>query len=419
MSIFHREKKIFYGWWIVAACFFISMYISAAFTFGFTALFEPIVQEFGWSYTQVAFAASLRGIEAGIFAPLVGLFVDRWGARKLIISGAILNGIALLLLSRVNSLVMFYMVFIIIGIGVSTCIGVVPMTVVAKWFRKKMPLAIGIVVSGTGASGLLIPVMSRFIDILQWRTVVAIIGLGMWCIIIPLALLVRHRPEQYGYNPDGIEYPEESGVEKKVESSGGKKDILKKLRTGVFWQIALVYLCSFAVVSSVVTHNMPYLGTVGIDRLTASMVAGAVPLFTIAGRLGFGWLGNRVNKKQLSVTAFLLILLGVLCYGYIGTAGTWLVFPFLCLFGVGYGGIVPMMPVLVREYFGARNFGTILGFAMGIMTIGQLIGPPLAGKVYDTWSSYQGIWFGFVILMLGVVAGVIALPSGKEGYDTA
>jgi MFS family permease len=78
-----------------------------------------------------------------------------------------------------------------------------------------------------------------------------------------------------------------------------------------------------------------------------------------------------------------------------------------------------MMPVLVREYIGIRHFGTTLGFIMGIMTIGQLVGPPLSGNVYDNWGSYQGVWLGFVVLMLGVVAGVIALPSRKQNRDFA
>ncbi len=419
MSIFHKKKKIFYGWWIVAACFFISMYVSASVTFGFTALFDPIVQEFGWTYAQVAFASSLRGIEAGIFAPLVGVFVDRWGPRKLIIAGAVVTGCAMLMFSRIHSLAGYYGVFILIGIGTSATTSVVTMTAVSNWFRKKMSLAVGIVVSGTGASGLLIPLLSSLIDKFQWRTTVAIAGIGMWCIVIPLALIVRHKPEQYGYFPDGIEGQVTVNVEDKTGNGGGKKAIPEILKNGLFWQIALVYMFSFLVVSSVVTHNMPYLGTIGIDRLTASMIAGAVPLFTIAGRFGFGWLGNRAKAKRLSMTASLFIMLGLLCYAYIGAAGTWLVVPFLCFFGLGYGGVVPMMPVLVREYIGLRHFGTTLGFVMGIMTIGQLVGPPLSGNVYDTLGSYQSVWLGFVVLMLGVMAGIIALPSKKENRDSA
>ncbi len=77
-------KNLYYGWWVVLACFIIGLYVSAATFFGFTAFFEPIRQEFGWSYTQISFATSLRGFEMGIFAPIVGFLVDRFGSRRLL-----------------------------------------------------------------------------------------------------------------------------------------------------------------------------------------------------------------------------------------------------------------------------------------------------------------------------------------------
>jgi MFS family permease len=160
---------------------------------------------------------------------------------------------------------------------------------------------------------------------------------------------------------------------------------------------------------------MPYLGSVGIDRLTASMVAGGLPLFTIAGRVGFGWLGNKFDVKRLSMSTFLLVGLGTLCYAYISTSSMWLIFPFLLLFGLGYGGSVPMLPVMVREYVSKRRFGLTLGFAMGLMTMGQLAGPPVAGWVYDTWSSYHNIWLIFSGAMIAVLIGILTLPpAGKE-----
>lgn len=85
-------KKVYYGWWIVLACFFIGLYVGGVVYYGFTAFFEPLIEEFGWSYTQISFAASLRGLEMGIFAPLIGFLVDRFGSRKLILCGTITVG---------------------------------------------------------------------------------------------------------------------------------------------------------------------------------------------------------------------------------------------------------------------------------------------------------------------------------------
>ena len=87
--------KIFYGWWIVGACFVISFYVAGVVYFGFTAFFEPIANEFGWSYTQISFAASLRGIEVGLLSPAVGILIDRLGPRWIMFGGAILAGCGL------------------------------------------------------------------------------------------------------------------------------------------------------------------------------------------------------------------------------------------------------------------------------------------------------------------------------------
>ena len=114
-----KSSRVFYGWWIVGACFLLSLYTGGTFILGFTAFFEPIANEFGWSYTQVSLAASLRGANMGLLAPLMGFLVDRWGPRRLILGGIVLLGIALILLSRVTSLSMFYGTFIIVAFGIS------------------------------------------------------------------------------------------------------------------------------------------------------------------------------------------------------------------------------------------------------------------------------------------------------------
>ena len=110
-------KKIFYGWWIVLACSLICLYGGGIVFFGFTAFFDPIREEFGWSYTQISLAASLRGLEAGVFAPLIGFLVDRFGPRKLMLWGTIIVGFGLILLSLTQSLAIFYASVMLIGFG--------------------------------------------------------------------------------------------------------------------------------------------------------------------------------------------------------------------------------------------------------------------------------------------------------------
>ena len=153
------RKKIFYGWWIVGACFILGLYKSSVVFYGFTAFMEPLVRDFGWTYTQVSFAVSLRGLEMGIFNPLAGFLVDRFGARKMILAGTFTVGLGLIFLSLTQSLIMFYAASLILAFGAGSCAGVVFMVAVAKWFHKKVGLAFGVTASGIGASGLLVPII--------------------------------------------------------------------------------------------------------------------------------------------------------------------------------------------------------------------------------------------------------------------
>jgi MFS family permease len=401
-----KPRRIFYGWWVVIACFFISLYTGGVIFYGFTAIFEPLVDEFGWSYAQISLAASLRGLEAGLLAPLVGMLVDRWGPRKLLLSGVVIVSLGLMLLSRTTSLGMFYGAFALLATGMSTCSGTVLMTAVANWFRKKIGIAMGIMICGYGCSGLLVPIIVKLVDTYEWQKAIAILTIGLLALCLPLSVLVRHKPEQYGYQPDGeaentvVPNPSLAQAET-VEADIGTRQALKS-RT--FWHLALALLCQAMMLSTVVTHVMPYLSSINIPRARSSLIAMAIPLTSISGRLGLGWLGDRLDKRRVIAAAFAMIFGGLLCFAFASLEATWLLVLFLILFGIGYGGNNTLRGSAVREFFGRRNFGAIHGLVIGIMMLGSITGPPLAGWVFDNWGTYQPIWFVFTGL---AVAGIL------------
>ncbi|HET6477623.1 MAG TPA: MFS transporter [Dehalococcoidales bacterium] len=411
-----RSPHIFYGWWIVGACFTLALYMSGAVFYGFTAIFEPIAEEFGWSYTSISIAASLRGLEAGLLAPVVGIMVDRWGPRRFIFGGVICIGLGLLLLTQVQSIGMFYAAFILMSLGISSCGISVTVTAVANWFHRRVGLATGITVSGYGFSGVLVPLMVRLIDTYDWRTAIGVMGIGMLVIGLPLSLLVRHKPEQYGYLPDGEERSAVLSGEEAVKKLTKKVSITARqaMRTRTFWLIVLAVMPQFVAVPAVITHVMPYLSSKGVVRATSALVATAIPLLSIGGRFGFGWFADRYVAKQLSAFALIMLTLGLVCFEYISLGWTWLLVPFLVLFGFGYGGINTMVGVLLREHFGRGNFGTIIGVVWGILMLGTVAGPPIAGWVFDNWGSYQGTW---LVMSGSVFIGAIIMtmtPRVKE-----
>jgi len=413
-----KQKKMFYGWWIVAASFFISLYIGGVVFYGFTAFLEPIANETGWSFTQVSLAASLRALMMGLLAPLIGILVDRWGPRRLIFSGLVIIMVGLFLLSDATSLGMFYGAFALIALGMSASTLTVLMTAMANWFRRKIGIASGIAICGFGFSGLLIPVIVKLIEVYEWRMTVSILALGI-LVILPLSLLFRHKPEEYGYSPDGqVEEPAtyDNGprLSQAVEVEVKVKQALK---SGTFWRLALSFTCHMTVISATITHIMPYLSSIGTGKSISSLVAAAIPLVSISGRLGLGWLGDKVDRKLVATGAFAMMGFGLLCFGYASTAGTWLLVPFLVLFGVGYGGSNALRPSLGREYFGRTNFGTIFGLIIGMGALGETIGPALAGWVYDNWDSYQGIWFVFAGLAAVALISMLTVPPVSKGEE--
>jgi len=397
----------FYGWWVVLASFVIALYVGGT-QFGFTAFFEPIVGEFGWSYTHVSIAFSIRGLEMGILAPFMGFLVDRFGSRKVVFAGVLVTGCGLILITVINYLVMFYAAFILLALGESGCTSIVLMTAVAQWFRKNVGKAMGIVACGFGAGGILIPPIVWFIDLFGWRTALIILGLGMWALGIPLSFIIHHRPEQYGYSPDGE-------IQAEPSPSHGGRDIdegvpfREALRGGNFWRMGIVESIRMMIAMTVIAHVMPYLSSIGMSRSSAAFVATSIPVLSILGRFGFGWLGDIFDKKYVMAGVYSLLGMGTLAFSYIHLK--WLIFPFLLLFPLAFGGSVPLRGAIVREYFGRASFGKLFGIIMGMAGIGRFIGPMAAGWTFDKMGSYHLVWLCFtgttvvaVVLLLGLKA---------------
>ena len=410
-----KRPRIFYGWYIVAASLVNLLYTGGVAHFGFTAVFEPIVDEFKWSYAQVSLASSLRGFEMGLLAPVVGFLVDKWGPKKMVFTGSIFICLGFLLLSRVESLLVFYLAFVLIAFGMSLSGGTVIMTAVANWFQRRAGLAMGIVASGFGLGGLLIPVVTLLVDTFEWRTAMVIIAFGTLVIIMPLSFIMRHRPEDYGYHPDGeadiVSGPEIINNEH-AQNTG--MTVRQALRSRAFWQLSIASCCHSFLLGAVVTHMMPYLSSLGVERATSSFIAMILPVVSIVGRLNGGWLGDRYGRKKVFTTSFFLMTIGVFIYGFLSIERIWLLVPFILALSLGWGGSVTTRLTLLREYFGRRSFGTIMGFMSGVMMVGNITGAPLAGWIYDTWGTYRGAWLAYgVVTLLGAFL-VFTLPTIKK-----
>jgi MFS family permease len=315
-------------------------------------------------------------------------------------------GLGLILLSFTQSLLMFYGAFFLLGFGAGGCTSVVTMSAVAHWFDKNVGKALGVMASGFGASGLMVPVIVWLIEAFHWRGALIALGVGAWVLGIPLSLVVRNKPEQYGLLPERRPGGEPSARdERKVKPVEVRfREVLKNRS---FLLLNFIEAIRMMAVATVAIHVMPYLCDVGITRSNAGLVAAAIPLMSILGRLILGWLGDVVEKRFVMSLAFGLMSAGMLAFCF--ARAEWGLLLFLVLFPPSFGGMMVLRVSTLREYFGRDSIGKMLGIVMGSASVGGIIGPTLAGWVFDSVGSYFPVWAGLSILTAAAIIFVMRI----------
>ncbi|MFC1957771.1 MFS transporter [Chloroflexota bacterium] len=426
-----RRKNIFYGWWMVLASAILNFFAGGTFFYGFTVFFNPIRQTFGWSAAATSFAFVFQRLEFGIFGPLTGFLVDRIGPRKLMLPGWGLVGLGFLVMSRIDSLWTFYGSFLLISIGFSFGAFVVIFTAIANWFSRRRSRALTYIFVGFGASGLLVPLLALSIEQFGWRTSLIILGIGAWLIGIPLSMLMRHKPEQYGYLPDGeptttasepVDVSNLNSSSEILEPASGSTivdfTVKTALRTRAFWLLAFAFFFQHIGTSAVMIHIVPYLESVRVPTAIAATAVTGMTLSSLIGRLGFGFLGDFFNKRYLIAIALVLQASGIFIFSFIDMDRAWLIVPFLLTYGPGYGGVIPVRPALQADYFGTKNFGTIMGLMATIGMVGGLASPVVAGWIFDTMGSYNLAWKLFALITLPAIPLVLlAKPPKAKAED--
>ena len=408
---------MYYGWIIVFAGLLMTSCHGAIFIYGFTAFIEPISLSFGWSYAQISLASSLRGIEMGALNPVMGILVDRFPAKRLALSGVILYGLGLLGLSRVNNLAMFYICFLILGLGNSLGFSMVPQTTVVRWFKRDLGKATGLLFMGAGIGGLFLPAVVLLIDTHGWRNALVFLAAGLLVIGIPLSFVFRTRPEDYGLSPDGKRGHQVNGPDG-AEAPESSKNVKEALRMRAFWQIGLGTMCQVIAIAAVITHVMPYFASIGLERSVAGVAAMGIPFMSLFARVPFGWLSDIYDKRHIRAISIGFVSIGLFLFWLIDSASFGLIILFVIFTGLGTGGMMSTLLPLFRAYFGTKHFGTVLGLANIFMTIGTITGPPLAGKVYDILGRFDPIWlFLSATAALGAIITATSPPLSKNMYQ--
>lgn len=403
----HQKGGIFYGWWVLIACSIMQFYIAGTFMNGFTAFFNPLVNEFKWSYTLVSLALTFRGFETGFMAPVVGLLVDRFRPQRLLIAGTIMAAAGFFVFSRVQALWSFYIAFLLLGLAASLSSQVVIMTTIATWFKKRTGTAMGIMSTGSAAGGLLVPLIILLIDSQGWRETLEFFAIGSLVISLPLCFVVKDPP------PETIDTPTlKASREPKPKTDKLKiRDILKQKN---FWLLSIALLCAGVGSNAIAAHKIPYLVSVGLTRETGGWLVLVFSLSNIVGRLVFGWLGDMMDKRKAFMLTGITAAVGLVIFAYARTLPQF--FPAVILVGIGQGGVVPLRPVLQLQFFGFKSFATVQGLTLVLVTLGTIASPPFTGWVYDSFKNYQPAWLTLAVFAILIVP--IILSTSKQPANT-
>jgi len=406
--------KVFYGWWIVLASSIICMLGYGLGLYSFGVFFKPMMNEFGWTRAMTSGAYSLRSIQGGLFSPVLGWATDKYGPRVIIIFGALILGLSFVLMYFVNSLLGFYLVNgVLISLGMSAMLYLPTMTAISNWFVRKTSRALSILAIGAGVGGFICaPAAAFLIKYLGWRLSFVVVGIIIWVIVLPLSLIIRHRPEDMGLRPDGD--PPQKNPPKQIqvpdENMSGELNqrdwtLKEALLSKSYWILTSSFVLSGLAHSVINVHLVPALTDMGISPEKAAFSLGFMVLISIVGRLSFGWLGDFIDKRYLFMTTYLMQAVAI--FVLITARNMDLVYIFIVLYGIGFGGGIPLDPAIRVEYFGRSAFAKIGGFMAPMFMIAGIIGPLLAGHVFDVAGTYNPV-FAFVAV-LQVVATIVIL----------
>lgn len=401
-----QEKRgIFYGWWVVAAGSLVNALGVVHFK-GFSVLFLPLTRDLQLSRTRISLAFSLSRGEGALEGPVAGYLIDRWGARTMLIAGAILSGVGYILFSRVNSFLAFLLVYGgVVTVGSNTGFSQALMAAVNNWFVRRRGLAMAILASaGTLGAAFLIPVLSLAVHSLGWRQAVVLVGISLLAIVTPVSWLVRRSPESMGLLPDGDRPHPAAGSHPVPTALPAPVDykLREALSTSAYWYLSLATMLRVGVISSITVHFIPIMVWKGMEEQSASILLGVFSLVTIPFRILLGWLGDRWLKKYLIALALvagmasLFLLLSSPSQGRL-----WLFIPLLA----AAEAAGPLNWAMVGDFFGRRSFATLRGVMSFFYTWGMVMLPVVAGAIYDRTQSYAlALWIFLVVMGVAAVA---------------
>jgi MFS family permease len=376
----------YYRWVVVAAGACMGC-IAIGSIFSLPVFLEPMSVATGWSRTDISVAMTLNFLTMGIASFAWGVMLDRFGPRTVLLCGSTILGLGLVLASRASTIEQFQFCYgILVGAGGGAIFAPLMATVTA-WFDRQRSLAVSLVSSGMGVAPLTVaPIAARLVTTFDWRFSQLVIGLAVWALLLPLAMLVRRAPTMVG-NVAG------------QRQAGLPMTVRQALTSPQFVVLALTYFMCCATHSGPLFHTVSYAISCGLPVTAAVSIYSVEGLSGLFGRITFGLLGDRFGAKRTFVGGLLLQAAAAGCYYF--AREQFQFYSVAVVFGFAYAGVMPLYAVLIRENFPVHIIGTMVGAASMASSLGMSLGPLAGGVIFDTYGNYGRLYIGSLLMGLG------------------
>jgi len=361
--------------------------------------YDFMTKEFGWSRSVVTSGNAVgKLLVAPLFGFLAGWLIDAYGPRKLMLTGALFAGTALIGLSFSSSLGMFYLFYVFNALGYVFG-GPLPCQVlISRWFDKNRGKAMGIAYLGIGTGGALVPLISAGLEKnLGWHTALAALGILVILISFPMAWFIR------------------DNTGNQVEKSKPTEIVTIKLilRNPNFYLLAIGSMCSIGAVSSIYQHLKLYLRDLDYSQTNAAQVISFLMFSSLTGRVLMGFLADLINRKQVMILIYLIVACTIPLLMVPDFPGR--IYLFAVIFGIGLGGDYMIIPLMAADLFGLRALGRTMGIILVADGIAESLFPILVGHLYNVTTKSYATGFIFLIGLALLGAVIVAfLPKTKS-----
>ena len=378
----------------VAATAFLSLFSLVGLSFyGLPFFYDFMVKDLAFFEGSRAAVTSGNAFGKIIIGPLFGFLagwiIDRFGPRRLMLAGILMGGFALIGLSQMTALWMFYFFYLFNALGY-VCGGPLPNQVLlTRWFDKARGKAMGFAYIGIGVGGMVVPQLARWLNSqFGWHRGLMTLGVLMIVIAAPMVWIVKEQPEGY-----------------KASVAAPPLPIGEILKQPAFYLLAIGSMCSIGAVGGTNQHLKLFMSAdLKYTQETAANVISLVLASSIAGRLLMGWLADRLPKKYVMLLIYTLVSTAIPLLYFVSAPNV--IYLFAVVFGVAFGGDYMIIPLMAAELFGLKVMGRVMGIILTADGLAEALAPMLVGRLYDLSKSYAN---GFAALIGLAVIGAIAI----------